>query len=144
MPRRRRSASKSASASRQGALSVGLSCSAMGLFFIDTDSGQVATQHQLLAAGVIELDVPPPRPWLRIQGTGDASTMWYAVMRRRERGVFIGTLVLRHSDHHTLLLERGWEEVPVAEIGPAEPGGGGGAAGHVAGEPDPPSDSQAM
>ena len=95
----------------------------MGLFFIDTASGQVATQRQLLDAGVIELDVPPPRPWLRIQGTGDASTMWYAVMRRRERGVFIGTLVLRHSDHHTLLLERGWEEVPIDQIGPAEPGG---------------------
>jgi len=46
--------------------------------------------------------------------------MWYAVMRRRERGVFIGTLVLRHSDHHTLLLERGWEEVPIDQIGPKD------------------------
>ncbi|MDX6723277.1 MAG: hypothetical protein QOD44_3526 [Solirubrobacteraceae bacterium] len=43
--------------------------------------------------------------------------MWYAVMRKRERGVFIGTLVLRHGDHHTLLRERGWEEVPIEEIG---------------------------
>src|SRR3954468_8295463 len=117
MPRRRRSASKSASASRQGVLSVGLSCSAMGLFFIDTDSGQVATQHQLLAAGVIELDVPPPRPWLRIQGTGDASTMWYAVLRRRERGVYLGALALRHQDHWRKLLDEGWEEVPIEEIG---------------------------
>ena len=46
----------------------------------------------------------------------DASTMWYAVMRRQERGVFIGTLVLRHIDHHASLLEQGWEEVPVDEI----------------------------
>ena len=55
--------------------------------------------------------------------------MWYAVMRRQERGVYIGALVLRHGDHHTLLLERGWEEVPVEEIG-----GGLGAA------PQPPAE----
>jgi hypothetical protein len=89
----------------------------VGLFFIDTDTGQVATQRQLLQAGVLVGDEAPPRPWLRIQGSGDASTMWYAVMRRRERGIFIGALVLRHGDHHTLLRERGWEEVPIEEIG---------------------------
>ena len=89
----------------------------MGVFFIDTDRGTVATQHQLIAAGVTEGSDPPPRPWLRIQGTGDATTMWYAVMRKRERGVFIGTLVIRHSPHHALLLESGWEEIPVPEIG---------------------------
>jgi hypothetical protein len=44
--------------------------------------------------------------------------MWYAVMRKRERGVFIGTLCIRHTGRKTLLEERGWEEVPVAEIGP--------------------------
>jgi len=60
---------------------------------------------------------PPPRPWHRVQGSGDASTMWYAVLRKEERGVFIGTLVLRHGDHHASLLQRGWQEVPVAEIG---------------------------
>jgi hypothetical protein len=86
-------------------------------FFIDTATGQVATQRQLLAAGVLVGDEAPPRPWLRIQGTQDASTMWYAVMRRLERGVYIGALVLRHGDHHTLLLERGWEDVPIEEIG---------------------------
>ena len=42
--------------------------------------------------------------------------MWYAVMRKREKGVYIGTLVLRHGDHHASLLEGGWEEVPVGEI----------------------------
>jgi hypothetical protein len=31
--------------------------------------------------------------------------------------VFIGTLVLRHSPHHALLLKSGWEEVPVEGIG---------------------------
>jgi hypothetical protein len=89
----------------------------MGVFFIDTAHGTVATQHQLIEAGVATTVEMPPRPWLRIQGTGDASTMWYAVMRKRERGVFIGTLVLRHSPHHALLMEQGWEEIPIEEIG---------------------------
>jgi hypothetical protein len=92
----------------------------MGVFFIDTAQGTVATQHQLVAAGIAPADGIAPRPWLRVQGTGDASTMWYAVMRKRERGVFIGTLVLRHSPHHALLLGSGWEEVPVEGIGVAE------------------------
>jgi hypothetical protein len=90
----------------------------MGVFFIDTDQGTVATQHQLIEAGIAGDVQPPPRPWLRIQGTGDASTMWYAVMRKRERGVFIGTLVLRHSPHHALLSQQGWEDVAVDAIGP--------------------------
>jgi hypothetical protein len=88
----------------------------VGLFFIETGTGQVATQRQLIEAGVAGTDGLPPRPWHRIQGSSDASTLWFAVLRRRERGVFIGTLVLRHSSHHALLLERGWEEVAVDEI----------------------------
>ncbi len=91
----------------------------MGVFFIDTAQGTVATQHQLIAAGVAPPGGIPPRPWLRVQGTGDASTMWYAVMRKRERGVFIGTLVLRHSPHHALLMQSGWEEIPPTAIGVA-------------------------
>jgi hypothetical protein len=89
----------------------------VGLFFIDTSTGHVATQRQLLDAGVLVGDEAPQPPWLRIQGSGDATTMWFAVMRRQERGVYIGTLVFRHGDHHTLLRERGWEEVPIDEIG---------------------------
>ena len=65
---------------------------------------------------MIAPDEQPKLPWFRIQGTRDASTMWYAVMRKREKGVFIGTLVLRHGEHHASLLEAGWEEVPVGEI----------------------------
>ncbi len=90
----------------------------MGLFFIDTERGTVATQHQLIAAEVMPAGDLPPRPWLRIQGSGDATTLWHAVMRRRERGIYIGTLVMRHSDHHALLLERGWEEIAPEQIGP--------------------------
>jgi hypothetical protein len=93
----------------------------MGVFFIDTAQGTVATLHQLVASGVVVGADLPPRPWLRIQGTGDASTMWYAVMRKRERGVFIGTLVLRHSPHHALLTQQGWEEIEPATIGPTSP-----------------------
>jgi hypothetical protein len=89
----------------------------MGVFFIDTAHGTIATQHQLVEAGIAPAEGIPPRPWLRVQGTRDASTMWYAVMRKRERGVFIGTLVLRHSPHHALLLGSGWEEVPASGIG---------------------------
>ena len=69
---------------------------------------------------MVRSDEQPALPWHRVQGTRDASTMWYAVMRKRERGVYIGTLVLRHGDHHASLLEGGWEEVPVPEIGVAQ------------------------
>jgi hypothetical protein len=88
----------------------------MAVFFIDTDTGQVATRRQLIAAGVADEEGDPPRPWHRVHGTGDASTMWYAVLRKRERGVFIGTLVLRHGGHHASLLQQGWQEVPLDEI----------------------------
>jgi hypothetical protein len=93
----------------------------MASFFIDTATGQVATGRQLVEAGIADGAQPPPRPWHPIQGTGDATTLWYAVLRRRERGVFIGSLVFRHSDHHASLLQAGWQEVPVPEIR-AKPG----------------------
>jgi hypothetical protein len=92
----------------------------VGIFFIDTATGQVSTQRQLIEAGVASADRPPERPWLRIQGPSDASTMWYAVLRKRERGVYIGTLTIRHGGHHASLLERGWTEVEVGAI--AAPG----------------------
>ena len=89
----------------------------MGLFFIDTSTGQVATQRQLIDAGIAPADAAPPRPWLRIQGTRDASTMWYAVLRKRTRGVYIGRLCFRHGGQHASLLGQGWEEVEPGEIG---------------------------
>jgi hypothetical protein len=90
----------------------------MGAFFIDTASGTVATHRQLVASGLAERGDLPPRPWLRIQGTGDATTMWYAIMRRRERGIWLGALVMRHSDHHARLREQGWVDVELGDIGP--------------------------
>jgi hypothetical protein len=89
----------------------------MAEFFIDTSGGAVATRRQLLAGGIGDPSGDPPRPWLRIQGPGDASTLWYAVLRRRERGIVIGTLALRHSDRLTSLLQDGWQEVAPQDIG---------------------------
>jgi hypothetical protein len=85
-------------------------------FFIDPTTGQVATRRQLDEAGLVPSDQEPQRPWFRIKGTDDAITMWYAVMRKQTRGVFIGALCLRHTDHHASLLADGWEEVPVESI----------------------------
>jgi hypothetical protein len=87
------------------------------VFFIDTERGQVATYRQLAEAGLAADGRPPNAPWHRIQGPGDASTMWYAVMRRRTRGVYIGTLTIRHGEHQASLIEAGWEEVAVEDIG---------------------------
>jgi len=89
----------------------------MAAFFIDTDTGQVATHKQLVQAGIAPASgAEPERPWFRIKGTGDATTLWYAVMRKQTKGVYIGALALRHSGHHDLLLQRGWHEVPVDEL----------------------------
>jgi hypothetical protein len=89
----------------------------VGQFFIETSTGQVATARQLADAGITPPRGIPPRPWHPVHGTGDASTMWYAVMRKRVRDdVFIGTLAIRHSEHHASLTQEGWQEVPVGEI----------------------------
>jgi hypothetical protein len=89
----------------------------VGFFFIDTSSGQVATQRQLLDAGIIPpAEDVPPRPWHQVRGNIDSTMLWYAVMRKQTHGIFIGTLVLRHGDHHASLLADGWQEVGVDEI----------------------------
>jgi hypothetical protein len=90
----------------------------MALFFIDTATGQIATGRQLSEAGIVAEGERPELPWHRIQGTRDATTLWYAVMRRQERDVYMGMLCIRHSDYHASLVQSGWQEVPVAEIGP--------------------------
>ncbi len=79
----------------------------------------MATRGQLVEAGLADSDETPIPPWHRIQGPSDASTMWYSVLRRRERGVFIGTLCIRHTGRQASLEERGWEEVPLGAITPA-------------------------
>ena len=89
----------------------------MGLFFVNTDDGRVATQAQLTDARLTDDRGDPERPWHRIDGPRDASTMWYAVQRKRIRGVFIAALCFRHGGRHASLQESGWEELPPERIG---------------------------
>jgi hypothetical protein len=86
-------------------------------FFVNTQDGRVATRTQLVEAGEASADERPELPWHEIQGPSDASTMWYSVLRKREKGVFIGTLCIRHVGRQASLEEAGWEEIPVQEIG---------------------------
>ena len=89
----------------------------MGAFFINYQDGRIATRDQLKQAELVDEDVRPVPPWHQIQGPSDASTMWYVVMRKRERGIFMGQLTVRHTGQQASLEERGWEEVPVPSIG---------------------------
>jgi hypothetical protein len=89
----------------------------VSVFFVNTRDGRVATRGQLAEAGLLDAREQPRRPWHPIQGPSDASTMWYAVLRKRERGIFIGTLCIRHTGRQASLERRGWEEVPVERIG---------------------------
>jgi len=86
-------------------------------FFVNTGDGRVATRAQLGAAGIVGGDERPSLPWFEIQGPSDASTMWYSVMRKRERGVFIGTLCIRHVGRQASLEAKGWREVAIDGIG---------------------------
>ena len=78
----------------------------------------MATRKQLASVGQVDETERPVAPWFPIRSDSDATTLWYAVMRKQDRGVFIGTLCIRHTDWHASLLAKGWEEVPVEEIGP--------------------------
>ncbi|WP_320669983.1 hypothetical protein [Patulibacter defluvii] len=111
----------------------------MTSFFIDFESGRVATKRQLMAANLHNGIDPPARPWHPIRSDVDASTLWYVVLRKQERGIWLGTVAFRHGDHHSLLLEQGWSEVPTEEIvafGPAI-GADGGPAGPAEVAPSP-------
>jgi len=69
-------------------------------------------------AGLTGFKGDPEPPWHRIRGAGnDASTMWYAVFRKRVRGVFIGDLCFRQAPRYASLRAAGWEEVPPERIG---------------------------
>ena len=89
----------------------------VGVFFVNTEDGRVATRNQLADAELVDEYDKPVTPWHRIQGPSDASTMWYSVLRQQVRGIFIGTLCIRHPQRQNLLAEQGWEEIPVSEIG---------------------------
>ena len=89
----------------------------MGMFYIDTSSGHFATHTQLEENDLLEPGGRPRRPWHRIQATSDASTLWYALMRKHTRGIWLGTLTMRNAPHHEKLLGEGWEEVPPERTG---------------------------
>lgn len=89
----------------------------MGAFFINYEDGRIATRDQLADAELVDDELKPVKPWHLIQGPSDASTMWYVVMRKHERGIFMGQLTVRHTGQQASLEERGWEEVPISEIG---------------------------
>ncbi|HEU0019169.1 MAG TPA: hypothetical protein VFQ14_02645 [Thermoleophilaceae bacterium] len=93
----------------------------MSRFFVNTQDGRVAARSQLVAAGLTDDDDKPVAPWHPVQGPGEESTLWYAVMRKRERDVFIGTLCFRHTERQASLEAAGWSEVPVDQIGPDGP-----------------------
>jgi hypothetical protein len=90
------------------------------LFVINVDTGRVATYAQLIEAGEASDREPPGLPWHPVQGPGDASTAFYAVLRKRvegrDRDAWIGMLCLRHGDRQASLERQGWEEVTVDEI----------------------------
>jgi hypothetical protein len=94
-------------------------------FFINVDTGVVATHRQLVASGETPRDEPPALPWHPVQGSQDASTAVYSVLRKRVRGqerdAWIGTLCIRYGGQQAFLEQRGWEEVPVDEIGGPPP-----------------------
>jgi len=94
----------------------------VGLFFVNTDDGRIATRNQLAEVGVVDDLGKPVKPWHRIQGPSDASTLWFALLRKRERGIIIGSMCIRHSPRQASLEGNGWEEVPVEGIGPGFPG----------------------
>ncbi len=89
-------------------------------FFINVDTGRVATQWQLIESGAATDREPPSLPWHPVQGPRDASTAVYAVLRKRvqgrERSAWIGVLCIRYGDRQASLREEGWEEVSVDEI----------------------------
>jgi hypothetical protein len=92
----------------------------VAVFFIDVETGRIATQAQLIEAGHAPAGEAPPPPWHPVQGPRDASTLFYAVLRKqvqgRERAAWIGTLCIRHGGQQAFLEQRGWAEVAVEEI----------------------------
>jgi hypothetical protein len=87
------------------------------MFYIDTSSGEFATHSQLDAHGLLDERSRARPPWHRIQATSDASTLWYALLRKRTHGIWLGALAMRSADHYAKLLSEGWEEVPPEQTG---------------------------
>ena len=89
----------------------------MSGFFVNTEDGRVATRAQLDEAGLVDGAGKPVAPWHPIQGPSDASTMWYAVLRKREeKGGLHRHLCIRHIGRQASLQQsRLGREVAVVE-----------------------------
>jgi hypothetical protein len=87
------------------------------MFYIDTSSGEFATHNQLREHDRLNPGGTPKPPWHRIQATSDASTLWYALLRKPSHGIWLGALAMRSGDHYRKLLAEGWEEVPPESCG---------------------------
>ena len=74
-----------------------------------------------MEAGLADRDGTPGAPWHQIRAPSDASTMWYAVLRKQTRGIFIGAVAFRHGPRYPSLLAGGWEEVAIEDIGRSLP-----------------------
>jgi hypothetical protein len=89
-------------------------------FFINVETGRVATHAQLIDAGEASERDSPALPWHPVQGPSDASTAIYAVLRKRvegrDRAAWIGTLCIRYGGRQAFLEDRGWEEVGIDEM----------------------------
>jgi DNA-directed RNA polymerase subunit RPC12/RpoP len=59
-----------------------------GMFDIDSGSGEFATHTQLHAHGVLDEAGHVRPPWHRVPAISDASTLWYALMRKRSHGIW--------------------------------------------------------
>src|SRR3954464_8674489 len=95
----------SCQSSKRASASCQLASTGVGVFFVNTEDGRVATRTQLVDAGLVHNDEQPVAPWHPIQGPSDASTMWYSVLRERERGIFIGTLCIPQTDRRNVPAE---------------------------------------
>ena len=89
----------------------------MGIFYIDVGSGEFATHAQLDASGLLDAGGHAAPPWHRVQATSDASTLWYALLRKRSHGIWLGALAMRSAGHYAKLLAEGWEEVAPQRAG---------------------------
>src|SRR3954462_5792622 len=89
----------------------------MGNFYIDTRPRPLPPHPPPRGPGRLDAATRPLPPWHRIQATSDASTLWYSLMRKHTRGIWLGALVMRSADHRTKLMNEGWEEFPADRVG---------------------------
>jgi len=102
---------------RRGAVPVVLAGLEEDAVYVDTNSGEFATHDQLREHELLDRDGRAQAPWHRVQAISNASTSWYALMRKRTHGIWLGALLMRSADHYRKLLGEGWEEAPPERCG---------------------------